>query len=86
LSDIVQKLWGFCHTLRHDGVDYGSYIDGHHDSMSVAQVFRRIKTVKVMAGKSIHDLSMISRRFNKVVMMQEVSSVASKQNNRFKLC
>jgi hypothetical protein len=23
MSDIVQKLWGFCHTLRHDGVDYG---------------------------------------------------------------
>ena len=21
MSDIVQKLWGFCHTLRHDGVD-----------------------------------------------------------------
>jgi hypothetical protein len=21
MSDIVQKLWGFCHTLRHDGID-----------------------------------------------------------------
>jgi len=21
------KLWGFCHTLRHDGVDYGDYIE-----------------------------------------------------------
>ena len=21
MSDIVQKLWGFCHTLRHDGFD-----------------------------------------------------------------
>jgi type I restriction enzyme M protein len=27
LSDIVQKLWGFCHVLRHDGVDYGDYIE-----------------------------------------------------------
>jgi type I restriction enzyme M protein len=27
LSDIVQKLWGFCHTLRHDGIDYGDYIE-----------------------------------------------------------
>src|SRR5881409_2109662 len=27
MSDIVQKLWGFCHTLRHDGIDYGDYID-----------------------------------------------------------
>jgi hypothetical protein len=22
MTDIVQKLWGFCHTLRHDGVGY----------------------------------------------------------------
>jgi len=21
------KLWGFCHTLRHDGIDYGDYIE-----------------------------------------------------------
>jgi type I restriction enzyme M protein len=27
MADIVQKLWGFCHTLRHDGVDYGDYIE-----------------------------------------------------------
>src|ERR1700677_2843511 len=27
MSDIVQKLWGFCHLLRHDGVDYGDYIE-----------------------------------------------------------
>lgn len=27
MSDIVGKLWGFCHTLRHDGVDYGDYIE-----------------------------------------------------------
>lgn len=27
MSDIVQKLWGFCHTMRHDGVDYGDYIE-----------------------------------------------------------
>jgi hypothetical protein len=26
MSDIVQKLWGFCRTRRHDGVDYGQYI------------------------------------------------------------
>jgi type I restriction enzyme M protein len=24
---VVQKLWGFCHTLRHDGIDYGDYIE-----------------------------------------------------------
>ena len=27
MSDIVNKLWGYCHTLRHDGVDYGDYIE-----------------------------------------------------------
>lgn len=25
--DVVNKLWGFCHVLRHDGVDYGDYIE-----------------------------------------------------------
>lgn len=25
--DIVQKLWGFCNTLRHDGINYGDYIE-----------------------------------------------------------
>ena len=27
MSDVVAKLWGFCHTLRHDGVDYADYIE-----------------------------------------------------------
>jgi len=27
MSDIVNKLWGFCHTLRHDGMDYNDYIE-----------------------------------------------------------
>jgi type I restriction enzyme M protein len=27
MTDIVQTLWGFCHTLRHDGIDYGDYIE-----------------------------------------------------------
>ena len=27
MADIVGKLWGFCHTLRHDGIDYGDYIE-----------------------------------------------------------
>jgi hypothetical protein len=26
MSDIVQRLWGFCFTLRHDGCDCGDYI------------------------------------------------------------
>jgi type I restriction enzyme M protein len=27
MSDIVNKLWGFCNVLKHDGVDYGDYIE-----------------------------------------------------------
>lgn len=27
MIDVVGKLWGFCNTLRHDGVDYGDYIE-----------------------------------------------------------
>ena len=27
MNDLTNKLWGFCHTLRHDGVDYGDYIE-----------------------------------------------------------
>lgn len=27
MTDVVNTLWGFCHTLRHDGIDYGDYIE-----------------------------------------------------------
>ena len=27
MYDIVNKLWGFCHQLRHDGIDYADYIE-----------------------------------------------------------
>jgi type I restriction enzyme M protein len=27
MSDVVQKLWGFCHNLRHDGVGYTEYVE-----------------------------------------------------------
>lgn len=27
MSDVVQTLWGFCHTLRHEGIDYNEYIE-----------------------------------------------------------
>ncbi len=27
MTDVVGKLWGFCHVLRHDGMDYGDYIE-----------------------------------------------------------
>jgi hypothetical protein len=27
MTDIVQKLWGFCHALRHDGIGYTEYVE-----------------------------------------------------------
>ncbi|WXG44286.1 MAG: N-6 DNA methylase [Promethearchaeati archaeon SRVP18_Atabeyarchaeia-1] len=27
MSEVVTKLWGFCNTLRHDGIGYGDYIE-----------------------------------------------------------
>ncbi len=27
MPDVVQKLWGFCNTLRHDAINYGDYIE-----------------------------------------------------------
>src|SRR5687768_11097732 len=27
MSNLESRLWGFCHTLRHDGIDYGDYIE-----------------------------------------------------------
>jgi type I restriction enzyme M protein len=27
MIDVVAKLWGFCHTLRHDGIDYADYLE-----------------------------------------------------------
>ncbi|HUU23346.1 MAG TPA: type I restriction-modification system subunit M N-terminal domain-containing protein, partial [Phycisphaerae bacterium] len=27
MNDVVQKLWGFCNTLRHDGVGYTEYVE-----------------------------------------------------------
>ena len=27
MSDIVTKLWGFCHTLRHEGIGYAFYVE-----------------------------------------------------------
>jgi type I restriction enzyme M protein len=27
MIDVVGKLWGFCNTLRHDGINYGDYIE-----------------------------------------------------------
>jgi len=26
MTDVVQKLWGFCNTLCHDGINHSDYI------------------------------------------------------------
>lgn len=25
--DVVQKIWDFCYVLKHDGINYGDYIE-----------------------------------------------------------
>ncbi|MHB1572239.1 MAG: N-6 DNA methylase, partial [Solirubrobacteraceae bacterium] len=27
MSDIVNRLWGYCHTLRHEGIGYAFYVE-----------------------------------------------------------
>ena len=27
MPDVAALLWNYCHTLRHDGIDYGDYIE-----------------------------------------------------------
>ena len=48
MSDIVQKLWGFCHTLRHDGVDYGDYIEQLPEQQ---EVVRRVEALFALADQ-----------------------------------
>ena len=26
MPDVAALLWNYCHTLRHDGIDYGDYM------------------------------------------------------------
>jgi type I restriction enzyme M protein len=55
MSDVVQKLWGFCHTLRHDGVDYGDYIEQITYLLFLKMAEER-GTVKLPAGCTWADL------------------------------
>ena len=58
MSDIVQKLWGFCHTLRHDGVDYGDYIEQLTYLLFLKMADERAATVpKGYDWASLKDLS-----------------------------
>jgi hypothetical protein len=42
MTDVVQKLWGFCHTLRHDGVDYGLIASHGRLIVDTRNVFARL--------------------------------------------
>jgi len=58
VSDIVQKLWGFCHTLRHDGVDYGDYIEQLTYLLFLKMADEReVKLPRGHDWDSLHDLS-----------------------------
>ena len=58
MSDIVQKLWGFCHTLRHDGIDYGDYIEQLTYLLFLKMADEREAKVPTGCGwKSLKDLS-----------------------------
>src|SRR6266404_1832440 len=58
MSDIVQKLWGFCHTLRHDGIDYGDYIEQLTCLLFLKMADERAAAVpKSFDGLSLNDKS-----------------------------
>ena len=43
MSDIVAKLWGFCHTLKHDGIECGEDRAGSTESQRQGQDSHRGK-------------------------------------------
>jgi hypothetical protein len=49
MTDIVGKLWGFCHMLRHDGIDYGDYIE-----QLTYLLFLKMAEEKVVIGTGSH--------------------------------
>jgi type I restriction enzyme M protein len=54
MPDVVSKLWGFCNTLRHDGINYGDYIE-----QLTYLLFLKLadeKSVAVPAGYGWHSL------------------------------
>ncbi|MGY1681988.1 N-6 DNA methylase [Geodermatophilus sp. SYSU D01176] len=57
--DVVQKLWGFCHTLRHEGVNYGDYIEQVTLLLFLKMADERgielptYKTVEVHSGRTV---------------------------------
>jgi len=65
MSDIVQKLWSFCHTLRHDGVEYGTaYIHGRRTTGRDSEApggYRRLR--QPLGGRRTqHNGSLLNQR------------------------
>ncbi len=58
MSEVVGKLWGFCNTLRHDGIGYGDYIEQltYLLFLKIAQE----KAVKLPQGSKWNDLKVKS--------------------------
>src|SRR5687768_16078193 len=58
MSDVVHKLWGFCHTLRHDGIDYGDYIEQITYLLFIKMADERgVELPKARGWPAIRDLS-----------------------------
>ena len=57
MTDIVQTLWGFCHTLRHDGMDYGDYIE-----QLTYLLFLKMADEKAVAVPKGHDWPSLTKR------------------------
>ncbi len=59
MSDIVNKLWGFCHQMRHDGIDYGDYIE-----QLTYLLFLKMSDEK---GIELHAISWVNEKHEKIV-------------------
>jgi len=57
MTDIVGKLWGFCHTLRHDGIDYGDYIEQLTYLLFLKMIEEKGAEIPLDANKINFDLS-----------------------------
>ncbi|PBJ08053.1 N-6 DNA methylase [Flavobacterium sp. ACN6] len=82
--DLVSKFWGFCHTLRHEGVDYSDYIEE-----LTYLIFLKIaeeKRIMIPLGCSwndliIHDKENLLIKYNEV--LNELSTEKSILGNIF---
>jgi len=53
--DVVQKLWGFCHVLRHDGIGYGEYIEQIIHISEIKELEFKLDGFKWLKDESLED-------------------------------